>query len=253
MTRFTPQIRALEWLTANPIAHRGLHNSAMSIVENSATAFAAAISNNYAIECDLQLSHDGEAMVFHDETLDRLTDQRGWVKNYTSRRLKSARFKHGPDKMQTLDELLEQVDGRVTLVIELKSLFDGNWCLAKRAIDILSLYRGPHCLMSFDPDMIAAVAALSPGTIRGITADRTTDAYYSMLPVARRLDMRHFRHLEKTRPHFISFNFRDLPFTPVQSIRAKGYPIISWTIRSREEEQQALRYSDQVTFEDFLS
>jgi glycerophosphoryl diester phosphodiesterase len=253
MTRFTPQMRALEWLVARPIAHRGLHDLNKNIVENTQTAFAKAMKHNYAIECDLQLTVDGEAVVFHDEKLERVTEQTGWVRGLTSRELKNAKFRHGSDRIQTLAELLEQVDGRATLVIELKSHFDGNTLLATRALDVLENYTGPHCLMSFDPAMIAAVADQSPHTVRGITADRTTDPYYRMLPFAERLKIRHFDHLDKTRPHFLSFSFRDLPFAPVQAIRAAGHPIITWTIRSREEERQALRYSDQVTFESYAA
>ena len=251
MTRFTPQMRALGWLTAHPIAHRGLHKVVSGVVENTESAFSGAIKLNYAIECDLQLTADGKAVVFHDETLERVTERTGWVKDFSARELKSAKFKHGTDRIQTLSELLEQVAGRVTLVIELKSHFNGNTQLASHALDALSNYNGPYCMMSFDPDMIAAVATQSPNTVRGITADRTTDTYYRMLPFARRMNIRHFDHLEKTRPHFISYYFRDLPFAPVQAIRAAGHPIITWTIRTKEEERQALRYSDQVTFEGY--
>jgi glycerophosphoryl diester phosphodiesterase len=253
MTRFTPQMRALGWLTARPIAHRGFHNLNEKVVENTESAFAGAMKHNYAIECDLQLAADGEAVVFHDETLERVTEQTGWVKDRTSHELRKVKFKQGSDRIQTLAELLEQVDGRVTLIIELKSHFDGNTELVTRTLETMEKYTGPHCMMSFDPTLIAAVAALSPNTVRGITADRTTDPYYRMLPFAERVNLRHFEHLDRTKPHFISYNFRDLPFAPVQAIRAAGHPIITWTIRSKEEERQALRYSDQVTFESYAA
>ncbi len=253
MTRFTPQMRALDWLTSRPIAHRGLHDLSNGIVENTESAFAAAIKHNYAIECDLQLTDDGEAVVFHDKTLERVTEHTGWVKNLTTRELKTVKFKQGSDRIQTLAELLEQVDGRASLIIELKSHFDGNTQLATRALEVLANYAGPHCLMSFDPALIAAVAAQSPYTVRGITADRTTDPYYRMLPFTERMNLRHFEHLDRTKPHFISFNYHDLPFAPVQAIRAAGHPIITWTIRSKEEEQVARRYSDQVTFESYAA
>jgi glycerophosphoryl diester phosphodiesterase len=250
--RFTPQLRDLSWLVARPIAHRGLHDVSENILENTESAFAAAIKHNYAIECDLQLTADGEAMVFHDETLDRLTTQKGWVRDFATRELQAANFKTGQDHMQTLDELLDQVYGQVTLVIELKSHFDSDTRLATRAVEVLANYTGPYCLMSFDPDMVAAVAALSPGTVRGITADRTVDAYYNTLPLSRRLAMRNFSHLEKTRPHFVSYAFEELPFAPVTEIHRAGHPVISWTIRSEQEAALARRYSDQITFEGFL-
>lgn len=251
MMRFTPQMRDLSWLVARPIAHRGLHAKANGILENTESAFAAAIAGNYAIECDLQITCDGEAVVFHDETLERLTEAQGLLKERTVKELKSLGYRIGTDRMQTLAEMLEQVSGKVPLVIELKSHWDGSEALAQRALRVLESYRGPYCLMSFDPDAIAAVAAYSPHTVRGIVADRTVDAYYNGLPIDRRLEMRTFSHLHRTRPHFVSYYFRDLPYAPVQRIRAAGHPVITWTIRSEEQVRLARRYSDQITFEGY--
>jgi glycerophosphoryl diester phosphodiesterase len=249
--RFTPQLRELDWLVARPIAHRGLHAKNKGIIENTASAFAAAIKGNYAIECDLQLTADGEAVVFHDNELDRLTEARGPVKALTSQELKQVKLKATSDHMQTLAELLEQVDGRSTLVIELKSLWDDNDALAKRALEVLETYDGPYCLMSFDPDLLACVRTLAPQTVRGIVADRITDPYYDALPLAKRYSMRTFAHLAETQPHFVSYYWRELPFEPVTEIRKLGHPVISWTLRSKEETSQALRYCDQITFEGY--
>jgi glycerophosphoryl diester phosphodiesterase len=249
--RFTPQMRALDWLVARPIAHRGLHNKAGGSIENTTSAFAGAIKSNYAIECDLQITADGEAVVFHDETLERLTGAKGEVKSLNTNALQKIPITNSKDRMQTLGELLDQVSGKVPLIIELKSHWDNNVALALRALKVLQSYAGPYALMSFDPDLVAAVAAQSPSTLRGITADRTTHREYNILSLQRRLAMRLFSHIEQTRPHFISFYFRDLPYAPVQAIRAAGHPIITWTIRSEEQRRVALRYSDQVTFEGF--
>ena len=249
--RFSPQLRDLNWLVAHPIAHRGLHNKAKGIIENTESAFAAAVKHDYAIECDVQLSADGEAIVFHDNDLDRLTEAKGPVKALTTKELKRTKLKATNDRMQTLAELLEQVEGRSTLVIELKSLWDDDEALAKRALKVLESYDGPCCLMSFDPDMIAAMRQLSPHTVRGIVADRATDPYYNTLPLARRVEMRNFTHLARTQPHFVSYYWRDLPFEPVTEIRAAGHPVITWTIRSKEEASQSRRYCDQVTFEGY--
>jgi glycerophosphoryl diester phosphodiesterase len=253
MRRFSPQLRALDWLVARPIAHRGLHDVKAKQVENTSAAFAAAIDGNYAIECDVQLTADGEAVVFHDETLDRIMDAKGWVRDFSARQLKAKSYKVGTDRIQTLDDLLHQVAGKAALVIELKSHFDGDMRLVERALNVLAQYNGPYCLMSFDPLMVQAVAELSPQTVRGITADRTTDASYRALPFSQRLNMRHMDHLEKTKPHFISYYFRDLPFVPVQAIRASGHPVITWTIRNAHEERLARRYSDQITFEGYAA
>lgn len=242
----------LGWLVARPIAHRGLHDFSKRIIENTASAFAAAIAGNYAIECDIQLTADGEAVVFHDETLERLTDGEGWVKNLTASAMQKLTIRGTHDRVQTLGELLDQVDGRVPLLIELKSHWDGNIALVKRALETLRNYSGPHALMSFDPDMVEALRRLSPATTRGIVADRGIDEYYNFLPLERRLELRSFSHVTRTQPHFASFYFGDLPFAPVAKLRDAGTPVISWTIRSPEEAAMALRHSDQVTFEGYL-
>jgi glycerophosphoryl diester phosphodiesterase len=109
-------MRDLKWLVEKPIAHRGLQAVSKGIVENCESAFAAAIKYGYAIECDIELTKDGEAVVFHDDEIDRLMEGSGKVKTLTTTELKQKQYRQGKDKIQTLDELLEQVDGRSTLV-----------------------------------------------------------------------------------------------------------------------------------------
>ena len=250
--RCTPQVRALDWLVAKPIAHRGLHQEAKGIVENCESAFAAAIENNFSIECDIELTKDGEAVVFHDDVVERVLDAKGAVKSFTTAELKNMRYLQGRDKIQTLAELLEQVAGLTTIVIEIKSLWDDDFTLTDRAIKVLAQYNGPYVLMSFDPDLIARVAAVAPDTIRGITADRVIDPYYNALPIAKRLSMQNYWHLPFSRPHFVSFDFSQLPFQPITQFRAAGHPILTWTIRSDEQAALARQYCDQITFEYFI-
>ena len=250
--RFTPQLRALDWLVARPIAHRGLQDKAKGVIENTESAFAAAIRHGYPIECDLRITGDGEAVVFHDETLDRVTVETGPVRGRGTAELKRAAFKSGRDRIQTLAELLEQVGGKVPLIIELKSHWDGDDALAACALAALETYRGPRALMSFDPDLVEALRLRSPATVRGIAGDRAVDPYYSFLPLEQRLELRSFSHFARTEPHFISFDYRELPFAPVTAFRAAGGPVITWTIKSPEAATMARRYCDQITFEGFL-
>src|SRR5258705_12592462 len=127
------EVPDLDWLTARPVAHRGLHDAQKGIIENTPSAFAAATAGGYSIECDLQISADGEAMVHHDEALGRLTQGSGWLDAMTSADLKRVAFKATADRMITLGELCALVAGRATLVIELKSRFDGDRRLVARA------------------------------------------------------------------------------------------------------------------------
>jgi len=247
----TQTARAAEMVTAKPIAHRGLHDFSKGVVENTSSAFAAAIAKGYPIECDLQPTLDGEAMVFHDDHLDRLTEGHGLVKNITAADMKALAIRNSADHVQTLAELLAQVHGQVPLIIELKSQWNGDVRIAERALDVLKGYSGPYCLMSFDPDMIATVRRLSPATIRGIVAERGDDPYYGTLSLARQLEMRTFSHVSRTRPDFVSFQFEELPWAPITALRSSGLPIISWTIRSPQQAVTAKRCSDQITFEGF--
>lgn len=248
---FRHDVPALDFLVARPITHRGYHDRAKGIIENTERAFAAAISAGYAIECDLQLSKDSEAVLFHDDRLERVIEAQGFVKDRTVQELKRLPIRGTADRVQTLAEMLEQVDGRVPLVIELKAHWDGDVTLVKRVIDTLKGYRGAHALMSFDPDMIDAMRVISPHTIRGIVADRAFDSYYDALPLWRRIELRTLSHLGRIQPHFMSVSVDDLPWAPVAAFRAAGQPVICWTVRSPQQAAFAYRHIDQITFEGF--
>ena len=243
--------RAFDWLIARPIAHRGLHDAKRGVVENTRSAFAAAIVSNYAIECDVQLTADGEAVVFHDETLDRLALAQGPLIARTAAELASIVLRGTTDRIETLADLLAQVRGRVALIIELKSSWNGNVALARRAVQLLRSYSGPCALMSFDPDLVEALRC-EPHIARGIVAERATRPSWQALPLARRLELRHLRHWQRTLPHFISFDAGGLPWPPVTQLRAVGLPVITWTVRSEDEATAVRRYCDQITFEGFL-
>ena len=242
----------LDWLTARPIAHRGLHDKASGIEENSLEAFAAAITHGYAIECDLQLSADGEAMVFHDDTLDRLTAETGPVITRTADELQQIAYSNGRGAIPTLARLLDLADGDAGLVIELKSHWDGDMRLAARTVDLLTTYGGPACLMSFDPAPIAWLADNAPGILRGVVADGATDPEHDALPLPLRLSMREFRHAHATRPDFLSLWHQWLPCPLSREARLAGLPVITWTIRNNQQASDALRWCDQITFEGYL-
>ena len=240
----------LSWLTARPIAHRGLHDISAGIVENTASAFNAAIAGDYAIETDLQISADGEAMVHHDYALGRLTEGDAKLSTLPAAQIKAVSFRIGGNRILTLGELCELVEGRVPLVIELKSIFNNDIRLAARAAAVLKTYNGPAALMSFDPRPIEALRHLAPALPRGIVAMRRYDDEAELTPAQRR-NLALFLHAPRSRPQFIAYNGADLP-APVPTIaRMLGLPVLTWTIRSEADRQRVLKYADQVIFEGF--
>ncbi|MBI3435574.1 MAG: glycerophosphodiester phosphodiesterase [Proteobacteria bacterium] len=241
----------LDWLTARPIAHRGLHNAARGVVENTASAVAAAIDGGYGIEVDLQLSADGEAMVFHDFTLDRLTFGQGPLAACTAAQLRAVAMRAGNDRIMTLGELLERVGGRTTVVLEIKSGFDGDLRLAEHTARLVRDYAGPIAAMSFDPAVVAGLRHAAPGLPRGIVAERRYDhdEWRGLTPGQRR-SLAHLLHLARTRPHFIAYALRDLPaLAPFLARHVLGMRLLTWTVRTPAERARAQRHAEQMIFE----
>ena len=236
------------WLIARPFAHRGLHDG-KSIIENTPSAFAAAIAGRYGIECDLQISSDGEAMVYHDDALGRLTEGSAHVASMTAAELKRVPFKASRDRMITLGELCDLAAARSTLLIELKSHCDGDRRLPTRAAAVLAGYRGPAAVMSFDPAQMAAFKQAAPALLRGLVAERrkrrdeAPAAGWSLL---------YGGHVLRMRPQFIAYAVKDLP-TAVTSLARKvlRLPILAWTVRNPTERQIGELHADQIIFEGF--
>ncbi len=241
-----------DWLIARPIAHRGLHDAAAGRIENTASAALAAIDGNYAIECDVQISADGEAMVFHDDDLDRLTEGRGAVAALPAAELKRVAFKNTTDTMMTLGDYCDLIDGRVTLVVEIKSRFDGDRRLAERVVQILSAYNGPTAAMSFDPLPVGVVRNMAPEIFRGIVAERHyTHAEWNLLDACPETQP----HLDAARAclappvHRLS-RHRPAGSSTLACPRA-WTAILTWTVRTDAQRQIAKRNADQMIFEGF--
>ena len=245
---------APDWLTARPIAHRGLHDAGSGVIENTASAAAAAVQAGYAIEVDLQPSADGEAMVFHDHTLDRLTEANGPVRNFTAAALKQIAFKSTSDRMITLGELVDLVSGRTTLVLELKSRFDGDAAVVLRAAAVLATYPGPVAVMSFDPFLVATLRRRIPNPARGLVVQSqgnqtSREASRSGATQGR---MALILQAAQARPHFVAYQLQDIATAPPLIARhVLGLSLLTWTVRSERERIEALRHADQVIFEGF--
>ncbi len=244
---------SLEWLTARPIAHRGLHDAEAGVIENTAAAASAAIAGQYGIEVDLQISADGEAMVFHDDSLDRLTEQRGPVSALSAAALKRVRYARGNDRLITLGELCDLVAGRATLVLELKSRFDGDIRIARRAAQVLESYAGSAALMSFDPVLVEAVREAAPKRPRGIVADARYEHHeWDFLSFTRKRYLAWLLHAPRTRPQFVAYRVGDLPAIAPGIARALfEVPLLTWTVRTNADLRRAKRYADQIIFEGF--
>ena len=163
------------WLTATPIAHRGLHDRASGVIENTISAARAAIEKGFAIECDVQLSSDGEVFVFHDDALERLTNASGDFKIFSKTEIGSLSLKDTSDHIPTLSEFLDVIAGRVPLICEIKSRFDGSIAAVQRVAEVIASYEGPIALKSFDPIMVEATAHHAPDRPRGFIGESVYD------------------------------------------------------------------------------
>jgi glycerophosphoryl diester phosphodiesterase len=242
------------WLTARPIAHRGLHDRAAGVLENSLSAADAAIARGFPIECDVQDTADGEAIVFHDDTLDRLTAERGPVHERRADELTRLSVGGTGDRIPTLSALLDRVAGRVGLVIEIKSRFDGAMGLTRRTCELLQAYSGPIAVKSFDPRVVAEVRRLAPALPRGFLGQASYDhPDWAALDAREKFALANLLCLDEMQPDFLSWRVADLPSaTPFLWRRLGGGPVTAWTVRSPEDRGRAAEHADQMVFEGFV-
>jgi glycerophosphoryl diester phosphodiesterase len=237
-----------------PLAHRGLHDRARGVVENTRAAVAAALEGGWGIEIDVQCSSDGEAMVFHDDALPRLTGRPGLVAEHTSAVLATIEIAAAGETIPRLGEILALVDGRVPLLVEVKDqdgmLGPAVGPLEARIGALVAGYGGPLALMSFNPHSVAALAEAAPDVPRGLTSCAFDRADWS-LPDYRRAELASLADFDRVGAAFISHDHRDLGSEAVARLKARGVPVLSWTIRSPAEEALARRIADNITFEGF--
>lgn len=243
----------LDWLTANPIAHRGLHDAAAGLIENTAGAVRAAIAAGYGIEVDVQISADGEAMVHHDGVLGRLTEGEGRLDGLRATELQQIPFRGSGERMLTLGGLCDLVAGRATMLVELKSRFDGDGRLAARVAAVLAGYRGPVAPMSFDPRPILELRHIAPHLTLGLVAAKERpQPYWKEVPARLLQGMRYLATAAAARPQFLAFGVADLPaFAPLFARRVLGLPLLTWTVRTEADRRRAERWADQMIFEGF--
>lgn len=219
-----PPAAQVGWLRGQTYAHRGLHGA--GVPENAPSAFALAIARGLGIECDVQRTSDGQAVVFHDWDLDRLTGESGPVIERPASELARITLTGSADRIPTLRQFLDQVGGRVPVLIEVKSRADlhaAPLCLAVRRA--LEGYRGQVAVMSFDPRVSRWFARHSPHIPHGLVV---TENGNRTLPALIRLYLAFWQG----KPQFLAWDVRDLPSPFVTAQRKRGFPVLTWTVRS---------------------
>lgn len=237
-----------------PFAHRGLHDLDKGRPENSPAAFRAAVERGYGIELDVQLSADGEAMVFHDYALDRLTEAQGALRLRSAEELAMIKLKGGNETIPTLAQVLGLIAGQVAVLVELKDqdggMGDDLGPLEEATAAALKNYGGDIAVMSFNPNAVARMATLAPDIPRGIV----TSAYrYHDWPLPKSTcdRLREVPDYDRTGACFISHELTDLARDRVADLRAAGAMVCCWTVRSAAEEAEARAFADNITFEGY--
>ena len=231
-----------------PIAHRGLW-SPDGPPENSLSAFQAACAAGYGIELDVQLSADREAVVFHDETLERMTGRPGRVRDLSAADLADLRLKGSDEKIPTLLETLAIVGHRAMVHVELKTPPGEVGPLERRVHEVIADHNGPLCVIGFNPYSHAWFAERYPGVLRGLDSYSYKDR--KEMPPELRRAFAGLEHVAIARPHFLALGLDMLPSENAARLRAEGMPVIAWTVREPEQWETVKDGCDNLIFEGF--
>ncbi len=239
-----------------PLAHRGLHDVSAGRVENAMASFRAAVDAGYGIELDVQLSADGQAMVFHDDTLDRVTDEVGRVRERSAAQLSAITLTGSEDVISTLAEVLAFVDGRVPVLVEIKDqdgTFGDNLGQLEAAVarDV-SGYSGDCAVMSFNPHSVAVLKELLPDVPRGLTTEGFPDGAKGVSDEAL-ARLRAIADFDRVGASFISHDRASLDAPRVAELKAAGARILCWTVRSPQQEAESRKIAENITFEGYLA
>ena len=232
------------WLVEMPIAHRGLHNE--QYPENSLGAFENAINNGYAIELDVHLTSDGTIIVFHDDTLSRITAKDGYVKNLKKEELPDCKLCNTEYTIPTLKEVFDLVNGQVPILIEIKNT-DKVGELETALLKELKAYNGEYAIQSFNPYVLEWFKINAPDIARGQLAGYFKDvklSFFKKYALKRML-----LNKKVSCPNFISYEAKKVPNRFVK--HNKKLPLLVWTVRTQEEYLRVVKYCDNVIFENF--
>jgi glycerophosphoryl diester phosphodiesterase len=235
-----------------PIAHRGLW-SRDGYPENSLGAFQEACAAGYGIELDVQLSADGEAVVFHDATLERMTTAKGRVADHTAEDLGTMRLAGADETIPTLSDALALVGHKAMVHIEIKSAFGQVGRLERRVCEVLIDHNGPTCVIGFNPYSHAWFAERHPKILRGLDSYNYRDGDARHLAPELRKSFAKLEHVDIARPHFLALSLDMLPNTKADALRSRGMPVIAWTVREPGQWDAVKPHCDNLIFEGFAA
>jgi glycerophosphoryl diester phosphodiesterase len=233
-----------------PVAHRGLWRPD-GAPENSLGAFQAACAAGYGVELDVHLSADGEAMVFHDNKLARMTGAEGRLRDRTAADLGALKLAGTDETIPTLREALVEIGHRAMVHIELKTPFGEVGPLERRVHEIIADHAGPLCIIGFNPYSHAWFADRYPGVLRGLDSYSWDRAPH--LAEDQRRAFAALEHVEIARPHFLALGLDMLPSARAAEMRAEGMPVIAWTVREPAQWERVKAGCDNLIFEGFAA
>lgn len=236
----------MTWITTIPIAHRGLHGS--EVPENSLSAFTNAIHHRYAIELDVQLSSDGEIMVFHDENLARMTGVNQTIHTQKFSSLSKVFLKDTRERIPTLPEVLELIDGKTPLLIETKNKFCSG-PLEEKLARVLENYSGEYAVQSFNPYSLEWFHRNCPSVLRG---QLSCDFRNEDMVLYKKIALRYLLMNWMSKPDFIVYDIDVLPCWSVIRLRKKGIPVLTDNVNNMQKLEKAKMYGDNIIFEGVL-
>lgn len=230
-------------------AHRGLHNHDNGVVENTLEAFRLAAESGYGVELDLQLTKDGQVVVFHDENLSRLCNDGQSVRELTADELRGYTLLDSNQKIPTLREALQTVDARVPIIIEIKT-YNAPKEICPPVWETLKDYDGLYCIESFHPQVIQWFKENQPQVIRGQLMNAHLNGSSSQFELFVRQNLcSNFL----SRPDFTAYDCKARQ-TPAMWVAKNlfGMPEISWTVRDEETYRKLKGENCVIIFEGFL-
>lgn len=240
----------LEAWTYKYFAHRGLHNN-IEVPENSSLAFSLAVKSNYGIELDIHLTKDNIPVVFHDQSLLRMCGVDLEIEDLTLKELRNYTLLNTNENIPTLKEVLELVNGKTPLIIELK-IKSTNISLCLYVQALLKDYKGLYCIESFNPLALLWYRKHYPNVIRG----QLSTAFLKEgndNPVIWNFLLQNLLFNFITKPDFIAFNHKTPKLLGLKLCRTLyKTPLVAWTIKSSSELEKVYNFFDAYIFEGFI-